>query len=293
MRRKANLIAGAVCGALCVSSVLAYGAEVQSSFEKERAEVLERYGGEQVEVCVATKDIEVGDVLGSANTEKRLWLGELLPEDAVFRIEDMQGKPVSSPIYQGEVITERRFEESEHVALQVPDGLCAVSVPAKSVSAVRGSIEAGSYVDVYATSGAATDCIASGVLVLSTSSTEEQAKSEEGIAWVTLAVEPDLVKEVITAAQKSELYFVLPADDEAGVNRTKADVGQAGTDGEQAETDAGQVKTDGEQVGTDANRSQTDGGGTESGVDRSEPYEEQAEAGVVRAEEKTTGGGEQ
>ncbi len=63
MRRKANLIAGAVCGALCVSSVLAYGAEVQSSFEKERAEVLERYGGEQVEVCVATKDIEVGDVL--------------------------------------------------------------------------------------------------------------------------------------------------------------------------------------------------------------------------------------
>ena len=147
MRRKANLIAGAVCGALCVSSVLAYGAEVQSSFEKERAEVLERYGGEQVEVCVATKDIEVGDVLGSANTEKRLWLGELLPEDAVFRIEDMQGKPVSSPIYQGEVITERRFEESEHVALQVPDGLCAVSVPAKSVSAVGGSIEAGSYVD--------------------------------------------------------------------------------------------------------------------------------------------------
>lgn len=110
---------------------------------------------------------------------------------------------------------------------------------------------------------------------------------------MTLAVEPDLVKEVITAAQKSELYFVLPADDEAGVNRTKADVGQAGTDGEQAETDAGQMKTDGEQVGTDADRSQTDGGGTESGVDRSEPYEEQAEAGAVRAEEKTTGGGEQ
>ena len=64
MRRKANLIAGAVCGALCVSSVLAYGAEVQNSFEKERAEVLERYGGEQVEVCVATEDIEVGDVFG-------------------------------------------------------------------------------------------------------------------------------------------------------------------------------------------------------------------------------------
>lgn len=286
MRRKANLIAGAVCGALCVSSVLAYGAEVQNSFEKERAEVLERYGGEQVEVCVATEDIEVGDVLGSANTEKRLWLGELLPEDAVFSIEDMQGKPVSSPIYQGEVITERRFEKSEHVALQVPDGLCAVSVPAKSVSTVGGSVEAGSYVDMYAVSGAATDCIASGVLVLSTSSTEEQSKSDEDIAWVTLAVEPDLVKEVITAAQKSELYFVLPADDEVGANR--------------AETDDERVKMDGEQVGTDADRSEADSEQSESSVERSESGVDQSgsdggetKTGAGHTEEKTTEDGEQ
>lgn len=230
MHRKTNLIVGAICGALCVSSVLAYGAEVQSSFERERAEVLERYGGEQVEVCVATKDIEVGDVLGSANTETRLWLGELLPEGAVFSIEDMQGKPASSPIFKGEVVTQQRFEKSEHVALQVPDGLCAVSVPAKSVSAVGGSVEAGSYVDVYATSSAATDLIASSVLVLSTSSTEEQEKSgEEDIAWVTLAIEPDLVKEVIAAAQKSELYFVLPSGEETVDEESGEDVLASGT----------------------------------------------------------------
>lgn len=230
MHRKTNLIVGAICGALCVSSVLAYGAEVQSSFERERAEVLERYGGEQVEVCVATKDIEVGDVLGSANTETRLWLGELLPEGAVFSIEDMQGKPASSPIFKGEVVTQQRFEKSEHVALQVPDGLCAVSVPAKSVSAVGGSVEAGSHVDVYATSSAATDLIASSVLVLSTSSTEEQEKSgEEDIAWVTLAIEPDLVKEVIAAAQKSELYFVLPSGEETVDEESGEDVLPSGT----------------------------------------------------------------
>lgn len=230
MHRKTNLIVGAICGALCVSSVLAYGAEVQSSFERERAEVLERYGGEQVEVCVATKDIEVGDVLGSANTETRLWLGELLPEGAVFSIEDMQGKPASSPIFKGEVVTQQRFEKSEHVALQVPDGLCAVSVPAKSVSAVGGSVEAGSHVDVYATSSAATDLIASSVLVLSTSSTEEQEKSgEEDITWVTLAIEPDLVKEVIAAAQKSELYFVLPSGEETVDEESGEDVLASGT----------------------------------------------------------------
>lgn len=229
MHRKANLIAGVICGALCVSSVLAYGAEVQSSFEKERAEVLERYGGDQVEVCVATKDIEVGDVLGSTNTETRLWLGELLPEGAVFSIEDIQGKPASSPIFKGEVVTQQRFEKSEHVALQVPNGLCAVSVPAKSVSAVGGSVEAGSYVNVYATSSTATDLIASNVLVLSTSSTEEQEKSEEDIAWVTLAIEPDLVKEVIAAAQKSELYFVLPSGEETVYEESDEGVLSSGT----------------------------------------------------------------
>ena len=204
----------------------------------------------------------------------------------MFSIGDMQGKPVSSPIYQGEVITERRFEKSEHVALQVPDGLCAVSVPAKSVSAVGGSVEAGSYVDMYAVSGAATDCIASGVLVLSTSSTEEQSKSDEDIAWVTLAVEPDLVKEVITAAQKSELYFVLPADDEAGANR--------------AETDDERVKTDGEQVGADADRSEADSEQSESSVERSESGVDQSgsdggetKTGAGHTEEKTTEDGEQ
>lgn len=262
MHRKTNLIVGAICGALCVSSVLAYGAEVQSSFERERAEVLERYGGEQVEVCVATKDIEVGDVLGSANTETRLWLGELLPEGAVFSIEDMQGKPASSPIFKGEVVTQQRFEKSEHVALQVPDGLCAVSVPAKSVSAVGGSVEAGSHVDVYATSSAATDLIASSVLVLSTSSTEEQEKSGEGdITWVTLAIEPDLVKEVIAAAQKSELYFVLPSGEETVDEESGEDVLASGTADSEGMEDI-QKETGGEKgdmlgdapLATDANK---------------------------------------
>lgn len=229
MRRRANLIAGAVCGAVCVAGILSYSADLRADVEAQRAEALARYGGEQVEVLVATSDIAVGETLDATNSEKRLWLGELVPDDAVVDSQDVAALPATSPIYAGEVVLERRFDERESVALQVPDGKCAVSVPAKAVSAVGGSVGPGSYVDVYAASGASTDLLASRVLVLSTSTTSDEKDSgkDADVTWVALAVEPDQVAEVITAAQKSELYFTLPAegsgDVQAGVGSIMQD----------------------------------------------------------------------
>ena len=214
MRRRGHLIAGVLCGVLCVAGILSYTSDVRSDFEQERAEAFSRYGGEQVEILVATDDVAAGDMLDSTNSEKRLWLSELIPDGALADASDVAGIPATSPIYAGEVVLKHRFDERETVALQVPDGKCAVSVPAKAVSAVGGSVGPGSYVDVYASSGSATDLMASRVLVLSTSATaEEDGEKKSDMAWVTLAVEPAAVEEFITASQKSELYFVLPADE--------------------------------------------------------------------------------
>ncbi len=213
MRGRKSLIAGLVCGLACVGAILLYAQELDAAVEAERAEVLARYGGEQVEVYVATRDIAVGETVSLANAEKQLWVGELLPEEAVFDLAEVEGKTLASPVYAGEVVLQRRFETGESSALQVPDGLCAVSVSAKPVSAVGGSVRAGSTVDVYATSGIATDLLASQVLVLATSATTSEGEEDStDVSWVTLAVEPDLVEELIAAAQKTELYFVLPSD---------------------------------------------------------------------------------
>lgn len=213
MRRRKSLIAGLVCGLLCVAAILLYAQELNDQVEAERAEALARFGGEQVEAYVATKDIAAGEAVSAANSEKRLWVGELLPQDAVLDLATVEGKTLSSPVYAGEVVSMRRFEELGAPALQVPEGLCAVSVPSKSVSAVGGSVTAGSAVDVYATSGTATERLAASVLVLSTSATSAEGEdSNDDISWVTLAVAPDLVQELIAAAQKAELYFTLPSE---------------------------------------------------------------------------------
>lgn len=213
MQRKKSLIAGIICGIACVAAILLYAGELNAAVEAERAEVLSRFGGEQVEAYVALEDIAAGESIDRTNTEKRLWVGELLPADAVFDLSDVEGKALSSAVYKGEVVTLKRFAEEGTASLQVPEGMCAVSVPAKSVSAVGGSVKAGSYVDVYATAGNSTERLASSVLVLSTSATSAQKEGDEAdVSWVTLAVRPDLVEEVIAAAQKTELYFSLPSE---------------------------------------------------------------------------------
>lgn len=214
MRRRVHLAIGALCGVLCVAGILAYAADLRADVDQERSEALARYGGEQVEILVATDDIAVGDMLDTTNAEKRLWLSELVPDDAISDHADVAALPVTSPIYAGEVVLRHRFDEREEVALQVPDGKCAISVPSKAVTAVGGSLRPGSKVDVYSVSGSATDLLASRVLVLSTSTTSEEkdANRKSDVTWVTLALDPAMVEEVITASQKSELYFALPSE---------------------------------------------------------------------------------
>ena len=92
--------------------------------------------------------------------------------------------------------------------LAVPAGMAAISVPARPVQAVGGSVEPGMEVDVYATGPVSTTKLVGGALVLATSAVSESGATAE---WVTLAVEPERVQEVVAAAQNLELYFALPA----------------------------------------------------------------------------------
>ncbi len=225
MRRRVHLAIGALCGALCVAGILAYAADLRADVDQERSEALARYGGEQVEILVATDDIAVGDMLDTTNAEKRLWLSELVPDDAISDHADVAALPATSPIYAGEVVLRHRFDEREEVALQVPDGKCAISVPSKAVTAVGGSLRPGSKVDVYSVSGSATDLLASRVLVLSTSTTSEEkdANRKSDVTWVTLALDPSMVEEVITASQKSELYFSLPSENTSAGGAEKSE----------------------------------------------------------------------
>lgn len=107
----------------------------------------------------------------------------------------------------------QRFEQADGSVLQVPDGLCAVSVPAKAVSAVGGSVRVGDKVNVYSTSAKSTDLLVANVEVLATSASTGAKKDEtSAVSWITLAAKPSEVNELIAAAGVSDLYFTLPSE---------------------------------------------------------------------------------
>ena len=135
---KKTTLAGLACGLCCSLCVGLYMAEVRGEVDEARAEALARYGGEQVEVCVATRDLAPGEVVG-------------------------------------------------------------------------GSVEAGMHVDVYATGPVSTTRLVEGALVLASSASAETGSAAASNAWITLAVAPERVQEIVSAAQNLELYFALPA----------------------------------------------------------------------------------
>lgn len=204
MKQKGMTMIALLCGVVCALAVYSYTNAVQADAQAARDEALERYGGEQVLVCVATRDIAPGEVLGSANVEVRQWLVDLLPEGAQDDLSSIEGKQASSGIAAGEVITEKRLE-GEDGDLSVPSGMQAVSIEADTAAAVGGAVDVGSRVDVYATGADGAHLMVSGAQVLASGS-----KTSSRI-WVTLAVADDQVQELVAATQKTVLYLTLPS----------------------------------------------------------------------------------
>ena len=135
MKRTKLWIVGIACGVLCAICVFMYLQDAGAQVDAARAEALERFGGEQVEVCVAKRDIAAGEVVDAAAFEKRMWVTALLPDDPLTQDSDVLGKQVTSTVLKGEVLTSRRFEESSS-SIEVPGELTAVSVPARDVQTV-------------------------------------------------------------------------------------------------------------------------------------------------------------
>ena len=139
MRRNKTAAAGAICGVLCALCVLGYTQSVRGEAERARADALARYGGDQVEVCVAKRDIAAGETVDSGAVETRLWVADLLPPEAVRQTSEVVGSKASSTVLSGEVLSARRFGAAS-AAIDVPDGKVAISVPAKDVQAVGGAV---------------------------------------------------------------------------------------------------------------------------------------------------------
>ncbi|MDD6651381.1 MAG: RcpC/CpaB family pilus assembly protein [Eggerthellales bacterium] len=211
--KRGNITAMLATGALCAVLMFAFTQSVQGQAAKERSEVLEKYGGEQVEVCVATSAIPAGETPNLGNTAIQLWVSGLLPEDPVTSLSQVSDKTLTTSVVKGEVLSFRHFDQVAS-SVEVPEGYCAISVPTEDVRAVGGAIGAGMRVDAYLSGSSEISLLAEDVLVLGTSVTEEgNSQAASKMSWVTLAVLPEKVPEFISAADKGSLYFALPGQE--------------------------------------------------------------------------------
>lgn len=209
-----TLIMGCLCGALCALCVGLYVMSVDGQAKAAEQQMLSRFGGDQIQVCVAKRDIAAGESISESDVEERMWVVSLLPVDAVTERKNAVGKQLGSTILAGEVISEARFGFDSD-AIDVPDGMCAVSVPAREVQAVGGALEPGLRADVYAVGASSTTRLAASALVLATSSSKD-SRSSDPDTWVTLAIEPARVQEIVQAAEGQTLYFTLPGNGVSG-----------------------------------------------------------------------------
>ena len=211
--KRSSVIGGLVSGILCVICLLLYVSSVKTQADSARIEAMEKYGGEQVEVFVAKRDIYPGETLSNSNVELKVWLSDLLPDEALVNADGVWGQQISSLVVKGEVVSEKRFK-SDSAEIEVPEGLVAVSVPAKDVQAVGGSLSPGNYVDVYAT-GTQTTCLGRKVLVLATNASSGDKGTKGSVSWVTLAISPEKAQEYVAASQSMDIYFTLPASEDS------------------------------------------------------------------------------
>lgn len=218
-KRQKSLAIGIACGIGCAICVGAYILQVEQNSAAAQEQMLAEYGGNQIDVCVAKRDIVAGETISDGDIETRTWIATLLPSNAVTEKSNAVGKRVGSTILQGEPLSENRFGfESDDI--DIPEGTVAISVPARDVQAVGGAIRPGMVCDVYATGASSTAKLAQSVQILATSMAQDDSASS---AWVTLAIEPSKVQEMVSAAQNLEIYLTLPSSESSEVETHDGD----------------------------------------------------------------------
>ena len=150
----------------------------------------------------------MGETLDETNVITQEWLTSLLPRDAATELRQVRGDVTTSRIPKNAVIC-NVYTKAESRKLEVPKGKVAVSVAVDAEHSVGGAAGVGSYVDVYVQKDGVTDRLC-GAYVIDTS--EDSGATREGkIEWVTLAADPEDVKELLGASGKGTVSLTIPA----------------------------------------------------------------------------------
>ncbi len=258
--RKLRIAVSVVLGLLAVALTLLYTASVRDEAQATQREAMASYGGDVVRVCVATRDIEPGDAIDESNATVEDWVSSLLPSDAYGSIKEVLGKTATGRIPKRAVLSPLYFAENKH-GLDVPEGMVAVSVASDAEHALGGTLERGDEVDVYISK----DSIADRLTTAQVLDTSALAQGGGDITWVTLAVRPESVCELLSAASKAMVTLAASNGVVDGADLDGSTVtGETATAGESTGTAAAGSTTAGAAGGDDSE----DGSGGDSAAEQ-------------------------
>jgi pilus assembly protein CpaB len=208
------------------------------------SQVLERGkdGGDEVpmgELFVAMTDIDIGAKLDATNVKLDKWPKDRVPEGAIAKLEDLEGKFPRVRLYAGEPILTAKLMDSNNGddnSAKIPDGYRVVSVKVTMDEVVSGLVKPGDRVDVifFARKGneiskTIAQTILRDVRVFAINSETERAVDANGESIVaktcSLLVKPAQVESVMLATELGKLRLSLRRP-----NDTDLDISNEGTD---------------------------------------------------------------
>lgn len=210
MSRRFRMIVSAACALAAVVLGLLYANHVEGQAESIRAEAVARYGGEVTRLLVATKALEAGDVISSANTAEKEWLSDLAPKGALTDFSQVKGKQVSVPVSQGAPLCELNFREGSAMA-DVPSGYVALSVPLTDKLGLTSAVGVGTTLAAYKVADSKTALLTADVQVLLAPANDGSTVLSKGSLCV--AVRPKDVASLLSASSEGSLRLVIPASD--------------------------------------------------------------------------------
>jgi pilus assembly protein CpaB len=107
-------------------------------------------GPPTVQIVLAAKDLEVGQVIKEGDIQLGDWAGPI-PEGATSKLEDLKGRGVTQQIYAHDAVVEKRLAPrgaGGGLATLIPHGMRAFAVQVNEVVGVAGFVTAGSHVDL-------------------------------------------------------------------------------------------------------------------------------------------------
>lgn len=277
MKRGVRLAISVASGILAFALASWYGASIRAEAARERQELLAAYGGDVVSVCVATRDVDAGELIDEGDIELTEWVAGLLPADSATSIDEVVGKRATSNIPARAVLCPAYFQERGST-LEVPEGMVAVSVPVDSAHAVGGTLACGDTVDVYLAGTGIADRVCRAQVIAT--SADETGGTSADLSWVTVAVAPDRVSELLAATAKGSVSLVVPGSDVEGLDEEASSDADEARETERSEVVTG-VASDGE-----AATQETKPAGNAS----SAPGEDAADSGDATDMEAESGG---